>query len=114
MVDFESLSYSDGEDIFFIGALAEHLYFIENGSVEMINAQGHAFAFATKGESFGEAAILQGGVRSAGARAKGSVTCKRISAAKASEVLLTYSPLLVLILESLLLQQSMKNALRHP
>jgi len=114
MIDFESLSYSDGEDIFSIGALAEHLYFIESGSVEMINAQGQAFASAIKGQSFGEAAILQGGVRSAGARAKGSVICRRISAAKASEMLSTYSPLLVLILESLLLQQSMQNALRHP
>ena len=114
MNQFESLKFADGEDIFAIGALAEHLYFIENGSVELINAQGHAFASAMKGQSFGEAAILQGGVRSAGARAKGAVDCRRISAEKASELLLTYSPLLVVILESLLLQQSMQNALRNP
>ena len=114
MIDFESISYLDAEEIFAIGELAEHLYFIESGSVEMINAQGNVFASAKKGQSFGEAAILQGGVRSAGARAKGAVCCRRISAALASELLLTYSPMLVVILESLLLQQSMQNTLRNP
>lgn len=94
--------------------MAEHLYFIETGTVQLINTQGKAFASAQKGQSFGEAAILQGGVRSAGARAQGVVACRRISAAKASELLLTYSPLLIVILESLLLQQSMHNALRNP
>jgi CRP-like cAMP-binding protein len=64
--------------------------------------------------SFGEAAILQGGVRSAGARASGEVQCRRITAAEASELLLSHSPLLVVILEALLLQQSMHNALRNP
>jgi len=114
MNDFESQSYSDGELIFSIGDLAENLYFIKKGSVELINAQGIAFATASEGQSFGEAAILQGGVRSAGARARGSVDCRRISAADASKLLLSHSPLLVVILEALLLQQSMKNALRHP
>ena len=36
MIDFESISYLDAEEIFAIGELAEHLYFIESGSVEMI------------------------------------------------------------------------------
>ena len=66
MNEFESQSYSDGEVIFAIGDLAEHLYFIETGTVELINSQGNAFASATQDQSFGEAAILQGGVRSAG------------------------------------------------
>ena len=114
MNDFELHNYSDGESIFAVGDLAEHLYFIEKGTVELINAQGTAFACATEGQSFGEAAILQGGVRSAGARAKGSVDCRRISASNASELLISHSPLLVVILEALLLQQSMQNALRNP
>jgi len=57
---------------------------------------------------------LQGGVRSAGARANGEVECRRISAAEASELLLIHSPLLIVILEALLLQQSMQNTLRNP
>jgi len=114
MDDFESQSYSDGEAIFAIGDLAEHLYFIEKGTVELINVQGNVFASATEGQSFGEAAILQGGVRAAGARAQGSVECRRISASGASQLLLSHSPLFVVILEALLLQQSMQNALRNP
>ena len=114
MGDFESQNYSDGQAIFAIGDLAEHLYFIEKGTVELINVQGNAFAAAGEGQSFGEAAILQGGVRAAGARARGPVDCRRISASDASELLLSHSPLLVVILEALLLQQSMQNALRNP
>ena len=72
------------------------------------------FASVSAGQSFGEAAILQGGVRSAGARANGEVQCRRITAAEASELLLSHSPLLIVILEALLLQQSMHNALRNP
>ena len=114
MNEFESQSYSDGEVIFAIGDLAEHLYFIETGTVELINSQGNAFASATQDQSFGEAAILQGGVRSAGARARGPVDCRRITASAASQLLLSHSPLMGLILEALLLQQSMRNALRNP
>jgi hypothetical protein len=114
MSEFETQTYADGQFIFSIGDLAEHLYVIENGTVDLINAQANVFASVLAGQSFGEAAILQGGVRSAGARAKGEVQCRRITAAQASELLLSHSPLLVVILEALLLQQSMHNALRNP
>jgi len=113
MSEFESQTYADGETIFSIGDLAEHLYFIENGKVDLVNAQSKVFASASAGQSFGEAAILQGGVRSAGARANGDVNCRRIAAADAAELLLSHSPLLIVILESLLLQQSMHNTLRN-
>jgi CRP-like cAMP-binding protein len=114
MSEFKSHTYADGETIFAIGDLAEHLYFIEKGQVDLVNAQAHVFASATAGQSFGEAAILQGGVRSAGARANGEVDCRRITAEEASELLLSHSPILLLILEALLLQQSMQNTLRNP
>ena len=114
MSEFESQIYADGEDIFSIGDLAEHLYIIEKGQVNLINAQANVFASASPGQSFGEAAILQGGVRSAGARAHREVACRRITAEKASELLLSQSPLLLVILEALLLQQSMQNTLRNP
>ena len=113
MSEFESQTYADGETIFSIGDLAEHLYFIENGKVDLVNAQSKVFVSASAGQSFGEAAILQGGVRSAGARANGDVNCRRIAAADAAELLLSHSPLLIVILEALLLQQSMHNTLRN-
>ena len=114
MSEFDSQTYADGEIIFSIGDLAEHLYVIEKGTVDLINDDANVFASAYANQSFGEAAILPGGVRSAGARANGDVDCRRISAAEASELLLSQSPLLIVILEALLLQQSMNNALRHP
>lgn len=114
MSEFDSQTYTDGATIFSIGDLAEHLYVIEKGTVDLINAQAKVFASAYADQSFGEAAILQGGVRSAGARANGNVDCRRISAAEASELLLIHSPLLIVILEALLLQQSMQNTLRNP
>ena len=114
MFKFKSQAYADSEVIFSIGDLAEHLYFIENGQVDLVNAQGTVFADALAGQTFGEAAILEGGVRSAGARANGAVVCQKITAAEASEQLLSHSPLLVVILEALLLQQSMYNTLRNP
>ena len=114
MSEFETQTYADGQSIFSIGDLAEHLYVIEKGTVDLINVQANVFASVSAGQSFGEAAILQGGVRSAGARANGEVQCRRITAAEASELLLSHSPLLIVILEALLLQQSMHNALRNP
>ncbi len=114
MSEFKCQTYADGETIFLIGDLAEHLYFIEKGKVNLINAQENVFASASAGQSFGEAAILQVGVRSASARANGEVDCRRITAAEASELLLSHSPLLVVILQALLLQQSMHNTLRNP
>ena len=113
MAEFQSQAYEDGEIIFSIGDLAEHLYFIESGQVNLVNTQGNVFASAFAGQSFGEAAILEGGVRSAGAHASSAVTCRRITAAEASELLLSRSPLLLVILEALLLQQSMHNTLRN-
>ena len=114
MSEFKPKAYEDGEIIFSIGDLAEHLCFIENGQVDLVNAQGNVFASVFAGQSFGEAAILEGGVRSAGARANGAVNCRRITAAEASSLLLSRSPLLPVILEALLLQQSMHNTLRNP
>ena len=114
MSEFESQTYADGQTIFSIGDLAEHLYVLEKGTVDLVNAQANVFASAYPDQSFGEAAILQGGVRSAGARANGEVASRRISAAQASELLLIHSPLLIVILEALLLQQSMQNTLRNP
>ena len=65
------------------------------------------------GQSFGEAAILKGGIRGASIRAKGDVVFKKISNDDAAELLTSYSPLLVVIMEALLLQQVMNNAIKY-
>jgi CRP-like cAMP-binding protein len=111
--NFATQTFPDGAQIFSAGDVASHLYFVQSGTVEMLNAQGLVFAEVPQGQTFGEAAILQGGIRSATVRAKGPVTCTLMGAQDACELLQTYSPLLVTIVEALLLQQSMKNTMRH-
>ena len=68
MFEFKPQTYADGDVIFSIGDLAEHLYFIEDGQVDLLNAQKNVFASAFAGQSFGVADIMEGGVRSAGTR----------------------------------------------
>ena len=113
MSNFATQSFSDGALVFSAGDVAAHLYFVQSGTVEMLNAQGAVFAEVAQGQTFGEAAILHGGIRSATVRAKGPVTCTLMGAQEACELLQTYSPLLVTIVEALLLQQSMQNTMRH-
>jgi CRP-like cAMP-binding protein len=111
--NFEAVTYEDAEWIFKAGDFATHLYLIQIGTVELVSSTGFAFAAISEGKSFGEAAILPGGLRAASARAKGHVQCARFSADVAADLLKSYSPLLVDILEALLLEQSMHNALRE-
>lgn len=113
MSNFVTQSFAQGALIFSAGEVASHLYFIQSGTVEMVNAQGVVFAEVAQGQTFGEAAILQGGIRGATVRAKGAVTCTLMGTQEACELLQTYSPLLVTIVEALLLQQSMQNTMRH-
>ena len=49
MFEFKPQAYADGEIIFSIGDLAEHLCFIESGQVDLVNAQGNVFASAFAG-----------------------------------------------------------------
>ena len=113
MSNFPDQNFDDGALIFSAGDVASHLYFIRSGTVEMLNSQGVVFAEVAQGQTFGEAAILQGGIRSASVRAKGAVTCTLMGTQEARELLETYSPLLVTIVEALLLQQSMQNTMRY-
>ena len=78
----------------------------------MTDASGNVFGSIPQGQSFGEAAILFGGIRAASIRAKTNVVCKKINNEDASELFKSYSPLLVLILEALLLQLSMNNKIK--
>ena len=113
MDDFELIVFEPGQRIFDAGDNADKLYIIKSGSVDLIGGNGQVFAQVGPGQSFGEQAILAGGIRAAGAQANGQVECFNISAEKANSLLKSYSPLLVPIFEALLLQQSMKNSLRQ-
>lgn len=112
--NFHNQQFQPGEMIFSIEDQADRLFFIETGSVSMIDAAGQAFALIGPGHAFGEQAFLRGGIRAATARAQTAVTCLCVDAGIAHEMLADVSPLLVPIFEALLLQQSMNNALKLP
>ena len=110
--EFQTVRFQAGESIFNAGDLAEHLYLIVSGSVELLNKDGVVFATILAGESFGEQAFLAGGIRSASVRAKDAVECIQVHEAEARLSMDTHSDMLVIILEALLLQQSTNNSLR--
>lgn len=113
MINFQVVNFTDGQNIFKIGDQATHLFFLHQGEVELLNASGQVFGIIPQGESFGEAAILKGGIRGASIRAKGDVVCKIIQNEDATALLSSFSPLLVIIMEGLLLQQVMNNAIKN-
>ena len=113
MSEFKLEKFLDGQFICKSGDPSTHLYFLKEGEVELISATGQVFGVIPQGQSFGEAAILRGGIRGASVRAKGDVVCQVIANEQAVELLTSYSPLLVVIMEALLLQQAMNNAVKH-
>lgn len=113
MSNFQVVNFNDSEYVCKIGDQATHLYFLQQGEVELLNRSNQVFGVIPQGQSFGEAAILKGGIRGASIRAKGSVVCQMIQNDVAAELLSSYSPLLVIIMEGLLLQQAMNNAIKY-
>jgi CRP-like cAMP-binding protein len=114
MSDFQKVKFQAGELIFKAGDQADHLFVIETGVVELLGANGQAFAQIGQGQPFGEQAFLKGGIRGASAKAQGVVNCMRISTDEANEILSNASPILIPIFEALLMQQNMHNALKIP
>jgi CRP-like cAMP-binding protein len=112
VIDFPTVVFAPGQRIFNAGDAADHLYFIQEGTVQLLDAQGQVFVEIADGESFGEQAFLKGG--GASAQAKTEVSCIQIASEEANQMLSEASPLWVPVFEALLLQQNMHNALRSP
>ena len=114
MNDFEPVRFQPGERLFSAGDQADKLYVVQRGTVQMLDAKtGEPFAEVSAGQSFGEQALLPGGIRSASAVAKDDVMCLFIESASLRMLLEKQSPVLAPMFEALLLQQSMHNALRR-
>ena len=113
MNQFTVEKFIDEQFIFKAGDPATQLFYLQEGEVELVSESGQFFGRISQGQSFGEAAILRGGIRSASIRANGDVVCKVITNDQAIEMLTSSSPLLVVILEALLLQQAMNNSIKH-
>ena len=112
MSSLPTVTFAPGHRIFNAGDTANHLYFIQQGVVQLLDDSGKVFAEISKGESFGEQAFLLGGIRSASAQAFDAVSCIQISSTDANQLLTEASPLWVPVFEALLLQQNMHNTLR--
>jgi CRP-like cAMP-binding protein len=110
---FNIENFVDGDVIFKIGDPADHLYILSEGLVDLLDDKGFVFDQIQKGQPFGEAAFLDGGFRSATVRAKGNVVCKKIKNDTAAQMLDSFSPLLVLVMEALLLQQITYRSIKN-
>ena len=61
MSDFLKVTYAVGERIFNAGDVADQLFFIQQGQVELLNPEGKAITTLNAGESFGEQAFFEWG-----------------------------------------------------
>jgi CRP-like cAMP-binding protein len=104
------VTYEPGQVLFNKGDAAGHLAIITEGSVEVFDpTDNRVLATLGAGASFGEMAILEGGVRGASIRAASSVKCIEIRTEPLRAILKADTGLLVPTMEGLLLQQSMAN-----
>ena len=111
-VKFPQVNYTDGQVMFNKGDNAERFYMIQAGIVLMVDPDSATVVAELKtGNSFGEQAILSGGVRSASAIAKGDVTCLEITADVLKRMLAQEPGLVTPTFQALLLQLYMRNAM---
>lgn len=106
----QTVAYADGQVLFSKGDSAQHLAIIVQGAVEVFDpTDNRALATLGVGSSFGEQAVLEGGVRSASVRAVGEVKCIEINTVPLRAVLRSDTGLLRPTVEALLLQLGMVN-----
>ena len=114
MSGFNEVHFKSGACLFKAGEPADKLFILKEGFVSLLDAVHHKpFAKLHQGESFGEQAVLAGGVRSATAVADGDVVCLEITALGLRQMLQKESSILTPMFEALLLQLYMHNALRQ-
>ncbi|MFN5447772.1 MAG: cyclic nucleotide-binding domain-containing protein [bacterium] len=106
----ESVEYTDHQILFNKGERAHHLTILLEGSVEIFDPVGNIrLAVLSAGSSFGEQAVLEGGIRDASVRALGDIKCLEIKTEALREQLNKDNGLLRQTIEGLLLQLSMCN-----
>lgn len=110
---FPTRSYAKGEVLFQRGDAADVFYVIQRGEVDFFVPPENTFLVRLGvGASFGEQALLRGGVRNATAIAVGELVCTEITAQALQESMLGQHTLIRPVLEALLMQLSLNNAVR--
>jgi CRP-like cAMP-binding protein len=114
MSAFKGTRFKAGTELFKAGAPAKTLFILQQGQVDLVDQEsGKVFAHLGPGESFGEQAVLAGGVRSATAIAKTDCECLELTAAGLNVILNAESPLSNFVFRALHLQLFMHNALKQ-
>jgi CRP-like cAMP-binding protein len=110
---FPSRRYQPGEVLFHRGDAAETFYVIQQGEVDFHVPPADTFLVRLgAGASFGEQALLRGGIRNAKAVAVGELVCTEITAQALQDQVLAQQTLIRPVLEALLMQLSLNNAAR--
>ncbi len=110
---FPTRAYAAGDVLFERGDAADVFYVIQRGEVDFFVPPDNTFLVRLGvGASFGEQALLRGGVRSAKAVAVGELLCTEITAQALQDSMLGEQGLVRPVLEALLMQLSLNNAVR--
>lgn len=113
MQQFPTRHYSAGEVLFNRGDQANTFFIIQSGEVDLFVPPANTFLVRLgAGASFGEQAILTGGVRNAKAMAVSELSCTEITAQALQASVLSQQTLIRPVLEALLMQLSLNNAVR--
>ncbi len=106
----ERIVYKSGDDIVRYGDAADGMYFIEDGIVDVFNAEGEPVNEMKAGQYFGEYAILAQEPRLSTVRARGKVVAYRISNELFLEQISRKPTLVGYLLKQVYSQLSMKHA----
>ncbi len=106
-----SRQFAPGDVLFSRGDPATTLYTIESGEVDLFVPPGRTFLVRLgAGACLGEQALISGGVRNATAVAVSEVVCHEMTAQALQESVLGETTLVRPVLEALLMQLSLVNA----
>ncbi len=111
---FARLQFKNADPLFRVGEVADKLYLVQEGRVSLHDARtGAAFAVLGPGEFLGEHALLDSSRRSVTAVADGDVVCLAMDCEDARHLLANEPAGITTLLEAILLQMHMHNAMRR-
>jgi CRP-like cAMP-binding protein len=108
----KTIRYEDGDRIFGADQVPNYMYFIDRGSVELVNRKGKKLKSLSSGESFGESALLAGRLRSNAAFSIGTTILQAIDADALGKEIDKEPPLVQLALLSVLKRLELMNKLK--